>query len=132
MRLFTLLRIANPEQGIFGVLKDGDMPFCVTVENNAFVIPDGDYICRRVNSPKFGNTFEITNVPGRSNVLFHGGNWEEDSTGCIVLGEKFEPIWDEKRKRLKEGVMESNKAFSEFKERTVGLVTFSLKVRTVG
>ena len=132
MRLFTLLRIANPEQGIFGVLKDGDMPFCVTVENNAFVIPDGDYICRRVNSPKFGNTFEITNVPGRSNVLFHGGNWEEDSTGCIVLGEKFEPIWDEKRKRLKEGVMESNKAFSEFKERTVGLITFSLKVRTVG
>jgi len=132
VRLFTLLRIANPEQGIFGVLKDGDMPFCVTVENNAFVIPDGDYICRRVNSPKFGNTFEITNVPGRSNVLFHGGNWEEDSTGCIVLGEKFEPIWDEKRKRLKEGVMESNKAFSEFKERTVGLVTFSLKVRTVG
>jgi len=132
VRLFTLLRIANPEQGIFGVLKDGDMPFCVTVENNAFVIPDGDYICRRVNSPKFGNTFEITNVPGRSNVLFHGGNWEEDSTGCIVLGEKFEPIWDEKRKRLKEGVMESNKAFSEFKERTVGLITFSLKVRTVG
>jgi len=82
--------------GTFGVLKINKEIFCVTLEkqdllNQATVssIPAQQYICKRVNSPKFGETFEVTNVPGRSAILFHAGNKEGDSHGCILLAEKF-------------------------------------------
>ncbi|HXT13096.1 MAG TPA: DUF5675 family protein [Candidatus Angelobacter sp.] len=29
---------------------------------------------------------EITGVPGRTNILFHGGNQPKNSEGCILLG----------------------------------------------
>ena len=130
MRLFTLLRISKGEQGVFGVLKDGNMPVCVTVENDACIFPDGEYICKRVHSPKFGETFEVS-VYGRSNILFHIGNWEDDSTGCIILGRRFDMVQDVKRGRVKEGVAESKAAFTRFMEATDKLSAFSLRVRTV-
>ena len=50
-------------------------------------IPVGEYICKRVNSPKFGETFEVTEVPNRTHILFHSGNDAiRDSRGCILLG----------------------------------------------
>ena len=52
-------------------------------------IPEGTYSCKRVNSPRYGNTFEITNVPGRSHILLHPGNVEEDTHGCVILGKHF-------------------------------------------
>ena len=52
-------------------------------------IPAGSYVTRRVTSPKFGETFEVTGVPGRANILFHHGNTEEDTEGCILLGSSF-------------------------------------------
>jgi len=133
LKTFWLLRISpdNPD-GIFGVLRDGQVPFCVTVENNDYVFPDGDYLCKRVNSPKFGNTFEITGIKGHNHVLFHWGNWEDDSKMCVILGEKFEPVWDSKRNRTKDGVQESkNGGFREFLERTKGIDKFVLKARTI-
>jgi hypothetical protein len=47
--------------------------------------PEG-YLCKRVQSPKFGNTFEVTSVPGRTHILFHVFNTEEGSLGCIGMG----------------------------------------------
>ena len=49
-------------------------------------IPTGEYLCKRTNSPKFGETFEITNVPNRTHILMHSGNYVTDSTGCVLLG----------------------------------------------
>lgn len=31
-------------------------------------------------------TFEVMNVPGHTNILFHSGNFNSDSEGCILLG----------------------------------------------
>ena len=129
-RIFWLLRIADIEQGIFGVLKDGEVPFCVTVENNKFVFPDGDYICERIDSPKYGDTFEITNVKNRTNMLIHWGNWEDDSLGCVILGERYDPIFTRNGK-FKDGVGDSKKAFNEFIRRTHSIDEFTLKVRSV-
>ena len=34
-------------------------------------------------------TFEITGVPGHTGLLFHPGNTEMDSSGCVLLGMAF-------------------------------------------
>jgi hypothetical protein len=49
-------------------------------------IPAGEYICRRVISPRYGETFEITGVPGRTHILFHWGNYPSNTEGCVLLG----------------------------------------------
>jgi hypothetical protein len=52
-------------------------------------IPAGHYRCRRTIWQKTGvPTFEIA-VPGRSKILFHWGNTEENVDGCVMLGSDF-------------------------------------------
>ncbi len=60
-----------------------------TPENDASCIPPGRYLCKRVLSPKFGLTFEVTGVPGRTNILLHGGDRAPQSLGCILVGLSF-------------------------------------------
>ena len=74
-------RVSHLEHATFGVLLDDHMvPFAATLEEawvrntpNISCIPPGMYTCRRVDSPKFGDTFEVADVPGRSHILFHKG-----------------------------------------------------------
>jgi hypothetical protein len=94
--LLTLVRIAQSYQGTFGVLRDGAIPFAVTLEepwidNHPMIscIPTGRYLCERVQSPKFGETFEVMHVPERSHILFHKGNTTDDTMGCILVAEEF-------------------------------------------
>ncbi len=68
----------------------GRMGPWVTVEEewqgnrpNISCIPADTYRCRRVQSPKFGDTFEVMDVPGRTHILFHALNTEEGTQGCI-------------------------------------------------
>lgn len=116
-----LVRVARNLVATYGVLIYGDTPICVTLErpwkNNqrgVSCIPGGPlpspcvYQCARVESPKFGNTFEVLNVPSRSAILFHKGNIDADTHGCIVLGESFNPILG------RPGVTDSGHAFDEF------------------
>lgn len=91
-----LVRVSSTSEGTFGVLELGGYPFCVTLENpwlnnEPFVscIPKGQYNLRRVESPKFGDTFEVADVEGRSHVVFHEGNTQIDTHGCILLGKNF-------------------------------------------
>lgn len=54
---------------------------------NESCIPSGKYRCERFFSEKFGETFIVTNVPGREGILFHAGNFApQDTRGCILLG----------------------------------------------
>lgn len=129
MRELQLHRLAEIPEGVFGVLKDSGVPFCVTVENNDYIYPDGDYIIRRIQSPKYGETFEVTNVPGRTHILLHWGNWEDNSLGCTILGEAFDPLM-KKDGKMKNGVAYSKKAFAEFMRRMEGVDEALLRVRT--
>lgn len=95
----TLRRVAYREDGVFGVLLLDDRPFAVTLERpwrdnkkGESCIPVGKYICTRVTSPKFGHTWMVADVPGRSEILFHSGNTFRDSHGCILVAEKF-ALW---------------------------------------
>jgi hypothetical protein len=87
---------SHPDWGTLGAVKIQDVPVCLSVEPywrenkpNVSCIPAGTYKCVRHISPRFGETFIVTNVEGRSHILFHKGNTMSDTKGCIILGESF-------------------------------------------
>lgn len=81
-------------------------------------------MCKRISSPKFGDTFRVEDVPNRSHILFHKGNLAENTHGCIIVGEQFEPLGGEN------AVLASGKAFTEFKQRTKDDYTFTLCIES--
>ncbi len=115
MKVLYLHRLPKHEDGVFGVLSYESRPFAVTLEpedknnqRNISCIPSGRYLCKRVESPKFGNTFQVTGVYNRSGILFHAGNTEEDSKGCILVGEEFGELY------RKTAILKSRKGLAEF------------------
>lgn len=49
-------------------------------------IPCGSYAVTKRWSMKYGHHFLINNVPGRSMVLIHCGNFKSQTRGCILVG----------------------------------------------
>lgn len=114
MRL-TLVRVGQGVRGTFGMLKCGDVPFVLTLEQpwrenqpDISCIPPGSYACQPIRSPKFGSTYEVTNVPGRSHILFHKGNTVDDTHGCILLAEEVSGTFDAPM------IVSSQRGFGEF------------------
>jgi hypothetical protein len=131
MKRITIIRVPSTDDGTFGVMLDEKVPFCLTLErkwqNNeqgVSCIPEGFYVCERVKSPKFGDTFEVKNVSGRISILIHKGNIDDDSHGCILVGEQFEPISG------KNAIQASGHAFTEFLQRTMGFSSFELLIKS--
>jgi hypothetical protein len=99
----TLYRVEKADAGTFGVfLLDGEA-FCVTLEppdlgnrSDVSCIPEGRYRCMPVDSPHFGRTYEITDVPGRTHILFHPGNLRRDTHGCVLLAGRFGVLGSER------------------------------------
>ena len=93
MMQLHLLRTEQTEDGIFGTLKVGAY-IVHTCEDDwrdnqpsVSCIPAGSYRLHRTIYQKHGyETFEVTGVPGRSRILIHPGNTEEDTQGCILVG----------------------------------------------
>lgn len=129
MEKVDVVRLEKSDGATFGVLRmDGEV-FCVTLEPpdrgnrvGESCIPAGTYDCRRVESPSFGPTFEITDVPGRSHILFHQGNLAGDTEGCVLLGRNYGVLGGER------GVTQSRPAFREFLSRFNGRDSFRLEV----
>ena len=67
-------------------------------------------------------TFEITDVPGHTGILFHMGNYNKDSDGCVLLGEEAVPT--------SEPTMVTNSVvtFNSFMASQSGVDTFQLVV----
>ena len=117
MQKLKLVRTSTSDQGTFGyittpkgqVFKTGELPWrdnhnmlsCIppTPTVSSLDIPDQvadpNYTFSFIKSDKFPNgTFEASNVPNRSEVRIHIGNWCGDSQkgyawdveGCIILG----------------------------------------------
>lgn len=49
-------------------------------------IPAGTYECEQIQSPSQGLCFSVKDVPGRSHILIHVGNYHYDFRGCIGVG----------------------------------------------
>src|ERR1035438_7786436 len=99
----TLRRNRQDLYGVFGMLTDEiDNGVCVTLEH-AFknadgtysaLVPAGTYLCVRGQHRLEGmtntfETFEVTGIIGHTGVLFHRGNYQSDSSGCLLLGESI-------------------------------------------
>ena len=111
MKTFILKRVSHTEEATFGVLMYQSVPFCLTLElpwrdnkRNVSCIPEGTYAVTK-NPDK--QAFNILSVPSRSGVQIHIGNKPSEIKGCVLLGEKYEPLGDEY------AVHESRKAFNE-------------------
>ncbi len=59
-------------------------------------IPEGIYNVIKIKHEKFGNCFWVLDVPGRSGILIHIGNYtagkKTDTEGCILPGMYFTDI----------------------------------------
>jgi Family of unknown function (DUF5675) len=122
---FRIARVSYTIYGTFGVLlrqqeafgngKEEELPVCVTLENpwhnnmpNISCIPVGLYLCRRIDSPHFGDSFEVADVPDRTHIIFHKGNTEIDTKGCVLLGRAYGHLSG------MPAILESNKAVVDF------------------
>lgn len=98
-------------------------------------IPAGEYTCRRRIYNKGGyETFEVTDVPGRSAILIHRGNTEEHTEGCILLGMKVGTLpvakpEDGEPARHKIAVLSSGVAHRAFMALQEGTDEFRLTVK---
>jgi hypothetical protein len=126
-----LKRVSFTPMETFGVLLEwkGGVPFALTLEDpwrnnesNISCIPAGRYICMKVKSPTFGDTYEITNVPNRTHILFHAGNTHKDTQGCILVGKSYGYLGSTP------AVLESTTAMREFMIKVVGLPQFELEI----
>ncbi len=132
----TLTRKDTLRTGIFGVLESLDESMTLFTLEHAYEIselappvyfpkmPPGVYTCKRGLHQLEGmkepfETFEITNVPGHTNILFHTGNLNADSAGCVLLG-LFRSADD--------SIMQSRAAFSKFMQIQDGIDEFILTV----
>jgi hypothetical protein len=89
-----IIRLEESMQGTIGSLRICKQVFCNTLEppdllnkTNKSSIPAQQYECIRFQSPRFGDTFKILDVPDRSDVIFHWGNTARDTQACVLLGQ---------------------------------------------
>lgn len=125
-----LQRTNYSEYGIFGTLtNDLGGLICRTLEHayptkKGFrpKVPEGDYRCvrgiHRLKDLVEFETFEIMNVPGHTGILFHVGNANKDTDGCILLG----------LETSKTILLKSRVAFLDFMSRLKGINQFNLKI----
>jgi hypothetical protein len=120
------------DAGTFGVLRLNKAVFCVTLEPadrlnapNLSSIPAQQYLLRRVMSGRFGETFEVFDVPGRTLVRMHPGNRVIETEGCILLGQYFGKLAGDR------AVLNSGATFAEFMRRMAGHDLAHLTIREV-
>jgi hypothetical protein len=136
----TLNRTEYREDGIFGELLDeNNYSFCATLEHSylqddgsyAPKIPPGTYNCVRgthqlAHMANPFETFEVQNVPGHTNILFHAGNYNDDSEGCVLLGTKIGTSVTNPPAQM---LLNSKVAFQNFLALQNGINEFTLEVK---
>lgn len=131
----TLKRLQVRDDGCFSILtKDDDgSTVCVAAERTfgengapTVVVPAGRYRCVRglhsLNGINFFHTYEVTGVLGHTGILFHPGNTELDSKGCVLTGRHFGAV------NNMMAVIDSRLAFNDFLALQGGAEEFWLTV----
>ena len=101
-RNVELFRMKRGDQGTLGMIFYEGFK-CYTLElpwkdnkRNVSCIPSGSYDVKIRLSPKYGQIYWVSDVPERSFILIHSGNWAGDTkkgfkthvNGCILLAKK--------------------------------------------
>jgi hypothetical protein len=138
MKKLVLKREKSSDEGTFGSIEVSGVTFATAElpwENNeaeVSCIPAGTYTVKPHKSPNFGECYWLQDVPDRSQILIHVGNWAGDESdgfksdvrGCILIGERVV----HRGKQCM--VTNSRKAFAQFVA-LVGRETFELEVLNV-
>lgn len=127
--VLEIIRIEEGREGTFGVLRCDKSLLCLTLEprdeenaQNRSSIPCQQYEVRRVHSPSFGETYQVADVPGRTDVLFHPGNTSQDTRGCILVGSSWGRV------KGRRAILGSRQAFASFMDALQGRETAHLTV----
>jgi hypothetical protein len=110
--------------------KEGEeeLYVCCTLEptwadnkRNISCIPAGEYNVIKYSSEKYPGVYEVQDVPGRSKILIHAGNFYTNTRGCILVGQDIIDI-------NKDGVMDvtSSKATLRMIKDVTGYENFRL------
>jgi hypothetical protein len=133
----TIIRFKETLEGTVGLLYFDDIDFyCFTLQPDSkdaerFYIPDGEYIAKRFSGKKWKDTFEIvrpgtSGIDGHKYLLFHSGNIEKHSEGCILLGETISKLEGAR------AVLNSGATFQKFLFYTKDTDAFEVTLKTVG
>ena len=123
----VLKRTSCEQTGIYGIFSSAEGAWsCLTLEHAFFdegqyhpKIPVGTWQCVRRLSPHFGiDVFCLVGVPGHSFLEIHVGNYNDDSDGCVLLGQS----------RIGNMIDNSRNTFDDFMRRQTGVNSFNLVV----
>jgi len=139
----SLERLGSGPWGVFGkmsVWDDGELLYdCLTLENRWFenkkklsCIPDGRYdlrlrassIVKRTSGGEFKKGWEVCDVPNRTFIMIHPGNWEKDTEGCILVGKSYGVIAG------RPGVSNSRDTFKELMDTLLTNDEWSIRIKT--
>ena len=89
----TLTRGPSTDRSTTGILQANGLPLCDTLElpvrdgMPGSAIPPGTYSVVKYASPHFNREMPLlVDVPGRSEIEVHWGNFVSDTRGCILVG----------------------------------------------
>jgi len=133
-----LQRTEYRSDGIFGELyNEENLRLCYTLEHSfpntrgGFLakIPPGSYTCTRGLHRLKGmdhdfESFEITGVPNHTGLLFHTGNFNSDSEGCILVAWQIHKV-----PGGTQYLSQSKEAFDNFMKEYSNDKEFKLQVR---
>lgn len=98
MKRAILTRFESSDQGTFGILRSEDFNCYISElpwrnnERSKSSIPEGLYTVSWKKSPRFGFCYGVQDIPKRSEVLMHAGNYVGNSDlgyythshGCLL------------------------------------------------
>lgn len=81
-------QVVSPTGQILFQFKTLELPWRNN-QRRVSCIPHGTYQLIKHTSPKFGICYWVQDVPNRSEILIHKGNYRTDILGCILAGRDF-------------------------------------------
>ena len=132
----TLIRFETGVQGTFGWLEVAGLRLATAEppwknnQEDVSCVPAGEYECLPRRSLKNGFCYELQDVPGRSEVQVHKGNYAGDTSkinpetdhlyvtdtlGCILAGLGHAVIEVERRQARQKGVASSGVAMDKLR-----------------
>lgn len=138
MKTVYLLRLRSSDHGTEGRLITEDGFECSTLElpwrenmKGKSCIPSGEYEVKVRVSPKYGKVYWVTQVPDRTYILIHSGNFAGNTdkgfkthvAGCILLGAKHGWLGEQRailNSRVYVRKFENHMGFNEFMLKVIG------------
>lgn len=121
-----LTRAFQDARATIGILQFSDLrhdPFYI-LENSILIIPAGTYQVAPYTSPTHPNVYQLKDVPGRTYILIHPGNFASDTKGCLILGISAGRLGDQL------AVLDSQVGMVKFRN-AIGAQEFELQIRDI-